>query len=96
MTMIERVAQAIYGRYCSWVDNPPYGQRRKRPWDELEQFSKDGFMLIARAAIEAMRKDVAEEDEYCQQCGCPRPLSPAGEAIIFNHHLDAALKEDRE
>ena len=47
--MIERVARAIY-------ETEPYGiaANKAMPWSDVHESQKEGFLIKARAAIEAM------------------------------------------
>ena len=53
MSMIEKIAEAIYERVRK-------GARHMPPWAEQPETVKDWHRKIARAAVEAMREPTAE------------------------------------
>lgn len=77
MSMIEKIAEAIYERIRK-------GARHMPPWAEQPETVKDWHIRIARVAVEAMREPTDDMiDGACQTNGCKQLNSAL--ALAFVH-----------
>lgn len=82
MTMVERVARAIFD---SWVRNPP------ATWEDAHPDYKASKMHEARAAIKAM---TPPSDAMCDEGYHAQPDSEFREtSAVYRAMIDAALSE---
>lgn len=89
MTMIERVARAIYAAEGNTRAEPPDCTPRPMTLDDEAADDRETYFIYARAAIEAMR----EPTEAMERAAVVSWENYNGLAIAYTAMIDAALEE---